>query len=161
MSVIYFIIIVSIAFWAYGRENTWKVFFGKADMGAVDFASLSPAKKTNNALFCPEDYCPKAERKSPSPIFDMSAETLKDKLFNIINAEPHMQQVGNDDANHDYRFVQYTRLMRFPDTIRIKIIDLGEDKSTLAIFSESQIGRNDFSVNYKRINGWMDILEGK
>lgn len=161
MSVIYFIIIVAIAFFAYGRENTWIVFFGKADMGGVDFASLVPSKKPNSALFCPKDYCPNAERKSLSPIFEMPAEALKDKLFRIINAEPHMQQVANDEENHNYRFVQYTPLMRFPDTIRIKIIKLADGKSTLAIFSESQIGRSDLSVNYKRINGWMDILEDR
>lgn len=161
MSVIYFIVIVAIAFWAYGRENVWKVFFGQADMGAVDFSSLVPSKKPNSALFCPENYCPNAQHKSPSPIFEMPAQQLKDKLFSIINAEPHTKQVANDDENHAYRFVQYTPLMRFPDTIRIKIIKLSDDKSTLAIFSESQIGRSDLNVNYKRINRWMDILENR
>ena len=161
MTIFYIIIAIVIAFFAYGREKTWTLFFGQADMGTVDFATLVPSKKPNSALFCPEDYCPNAERKSPSPIFDMPAATLKDKLFSIINAEPHIVQVANDVQNHEYRFVQYTPLMRYPDTIRIKIIQLNDDQSTLAIFSESQIGRSDLSVNYKRINGWMDILEAQ
>ena len=91
----------------------------------------------------------------------MPAAALKDQLFAIINAEPHVEQVADDPQNHEYRFVQYTPLMRFPDTIRIKIIELGDDKSTLAIFSESQIGRSDLSVNYKRINRWIHILEAQ
>lgn len=153
--------IAVLAFNFYGREKTWVLFFGPADLGAIDFSNFTPSKKPNSALFCPVDYCPNAKRSSPSPIFNISTTELKDRLLTLILAEKNMHQVATDDENLQYRFVHYTPLMRYPDTIRVKFISLDDDKSTLAIFSESQIGRSDLSVNYKRINAWMDVLEGK
>lgn len=155
MTFIYIIIIVGIAFFAYGREKTWVLFLGKADMGAVNFETFTPSKKPNHALFCPEGYCENATKNNVSPIFEMSTNALKEKLFAIIEAEDNIDKVASDDEKLEYRFVQYTPLMRYPDTIRVKLIGLDDEKSTLAIFSESQIGRSDLGVNSKRINKWL------
>ena len=159
--ILYAIVIAIVFFMAYGREKTWVLIFGQADLGPIEFETFTPSKKPNNALFCPPKYCQNAPRNSPSPVFNFSVDQLKTQLFDIIDKQPLMLQVANDDENQQYRFVQYTPLMRYPDTIRIKLIALDEGKSTLAIYSESQIGRGDMNVNYKRINGWMDILEAK
>lgn len=151
--------IIAIVFYAYGREKTWTLFYGSADLGAIDFANFTPSKKPNHAFFCPENFCPNAKRKTISPIFSLSTEELKNKLFKLILAEPRMVQVADDNENLEYRFVHHTRLMRYPDTIRIKLISLEDGKSTLAMFSESQIGYGDQGVNYKRLNRWVRLLE--
>lgn len=153
------IILCGVAFSLYGREKTWQLLIGPADLGPIDFATFTPSNKPNHALFCPQDYCPNAKRQTISPIFDFPVKTLKDKLYSIMIAEQNIERVAKDDENLEYRFVHYTPLMRFPDTIRIKFIALDEGKSTLAIFSESQIGHGDMSVNYKRINRWVRLLE--
>lgn len=155
------VILAILAFGIYGREKTWLLFFGNADLGAIDFKNFTPSKKPNHALFCPIDYCPNAKRSSPSPVFDIPANELKNKLLSLILSEQNIQQVASDDDNLEYRFVQHTPVMRYPDTIRVKFISLTDQKSTLAIFSESQVGQSDMGVNYKRVNGWMDVLEGK
>jgi uncharacterized protein (DUF1499 family) len=49
--------------------------------------------------------------------------------------------------------------MRFPDTIDVEVVPVGDDKSTLAIYSRSLVGRSDFGVNRARIARWMAALE--
>jgi uncharacterized protein (DUF1499 family) len=48
--------------------------------------------------------------------------------------------------------------MRFPDTIVVRYLRLGENRSTLAIYSRSQLGRYDLGVNLARIERWLDKL---
>ena len=55
------------------------------------------------------------------------------------------------------RFVQYTRLMRYPDTIDVEVIPAGEN-STLALYSRSLVGRKDFGVNRARLKRWLAAL---
>ncbi|NRA89432.1 MAG: DUF1499 domain-containing protein [Rhizobiales bacterium] len=42
--------------------------------------------------------------------------------------------------------------------IRLKFIETGDTKSSFAIYSESQIGRSDLGVNFKRIDLWVKKL---
>ena len=56
------------------------------------------------------------------------------------------------------RFIQYTRLMRFPDTIDVQVLPVGDNQSTLAIYSRSLVGRNDFGVNRARVERWLAAL---
>ena len=57
------------------------------------------------------------------------------------------------------RFLQHTRLMRFPDTIDVEVFPAASNQSTLAIYSRSLIGRKDFGVNRARITRWLAALD--
>jgi uncharacterized protein (DUF1499 family) len=46
-------------------------------------------------------------------------------------------------------------MMRFPDTIDVLIIGCGEGRSTLALYSRSQIGRSDLGINRARLERWL------
>ena len=51
--------------------------------------------------------------------------------------------------------------MRFPDTIVVRFLDRPDGRSTLAIYSRSQLGTNDLGVNLARIERWLDKLAGE
>ncbi|MCJ8323482.1 MAG: DUF1499 domain-containing protein [Rhizobiales bacterium] len=160
--IIYFIgalLLMVLIFFAYGREKTWLLFYGQADLGAVDFTTFTPTKKPNHALFCPQDYCTNAKKYKRTPVFSLSAVELKSNILKLILAEPLTIQVAQDDKKLEYRFVQYTPLMRFPDSIRLKIIPLKNNRSTLAIYSQSQMGNGDLGVNFKRLSRWLQSLQ--
>ena len=52
----------------------------------------------------------------------------------VIAAEPH-------------RYVQRSALMGFPDTIVVRFFDRAGGRSTLALYSRSQLGHVDMGVN--------------
>jgi uncharacterized protein (DUF1499 family) len=74
----------------------------------------------------------------------------------VTAQEPNTALV-HSDAEQD-RYLVRTRLMRFPDTIVVKVIELDQDHSTLALYSRSQIGRSDFGVNRKRLKRWIERI---
>ena len=48
--------------------------------------------------------------------------------------------------------------MRFPDTIDAEVLPVGDNQSTLALYSRSLIGRKDFGVNRARLTRWLAAL---
>ena len=55
------------------------------------------------------------------------------------------------------RFVQRTRLMRYPDVIDAAVL-AAESGATLALWSRSLVGRKDFGVNHARLTRWLAAL---
>jgi len=155
---IFILILVTLIFVGMGREKFWVKVFGPADLGPIVFESFTPSNKPNHALSCPEGYCANAATDFISPIFNENIDTLKQRLLTLIASSPNTSLVANNDNTYEYRFVQYTKLMRFPDTIRVKFIALDSTQSTFAIYSESQIGHSDLGVNYQRIEIWLKAL---
>lgn len=141
----------------YGRENGWALFFGKADLGRVDFATFARSRWPNDALVCPPGFC-RAEADLNAPVFAVPADALKSRLRAVLAADPLVQRVADYPEAWEERYVARTALMRFPDTVRVVYLPLGRDQSTLALYSSSQIGSADLGANLKRLRGWLDRL---
>jgi uncharacterized protein (DUF1499 family) len=89
----------------------------------------------------------------------MAPAELLARLKRIALAEPGTSELYcGTDCDRIVRILQHTRLMRFPDTIDIAVLSIGDNQSTLAIYSRSLIGRGDLGVNRARIERWLAAL---
>jgi uncharacterized protein (DUF1499 family) len=140
-----------------GLERIYAAVFGPPDLGPVNFATLTRRRTPNDALACPEGFCGAAAVDLPSPAFPVPPERLRVIVADVAAAEPGVEQVGRDGL--DDRYVVRTRLMRFPDTVNVRIIDLTGGRSTLALYSRSQIGASDLGANKARIRRWLQRIE--
>ncbi|MDD9908120.1 MAG: DUF1499 domain-containing protein [Ahrensia sp.] len=143
----------------YGWEHVWRVMAGPADLGPVSFQGLSKTAKPNQALICPPDLCDPASIDRPSSIYDLPAMVLRERLLNSLRAEDDITRVDGDTEPLKLRFIQRTWLMRYPDTIRIEIVPIEDTSSTIALYSQSQIGESDLGVNLERAERWLGRLE--
>jgi uncharacterized protein (DUF1499 family) len=128
------------------------------DMGPVDFATLRRRSSPNDALVCPPGHCPSAKPDREAKIYDMPPDALTARLTLVALAEPDTHALPGQ-ASGLIRFVQYSRLMRFPDTIDVAVVPAGDGRSTLAIYSRSLVGYGDFGVNRARIERWLAALD--
>jgi uncharacterized protein (DUF1499 family) len=48
--------------------------------------------------------------------------------------------------------------MRFPDTVDALVVGRGEGRSTVALYSRSQVGYSDLGVNRARIARWLERI---
>jgi hypothetical protein len=133
------------------REQIWVLLAGPADQGAVDFAQLTRSGKPNDYLLCPPDLCAKADAQAP--VFAASGETLLKATLALV-AEDVVGEEG-----FAFRYVARTKLMRFPDTVSIRIFPLGETQATLAIYSRSLIGHSDLGANRARVEALIARLQ--
>ncbi len=70
--------------------------------------------------------------------------------------------VAEDEEGQQFDYVQRSARFRFPDIITVRFISVAtyhsESQSTLAIYSRSIYGEDDFGVNRERIEGWLKTL---
>lgn len=90
-----------------------------------------------------------------SPVFDMSAAELMTRFQRMALAQPDTILLGERDGFAT--FVQRTKLVRFPDYISVKAVEV-EGGAALHIFSRSRFGYSDRGMNRKRILGWLEKL---
>lgn len=141
-----------------GRERVLELAFGPPDTSAVDFATLRKTKKPNQYLVCPPGLCAETPDRE-SPEFDVPAEELRGRWEALMTRQPRLRLIGGDPSAMQFTYVQRTDLMRFPDVITVRFIPLSEARSTLAVYSRSQIGYSDWGVNEKRVTAWLEALK--
>ncbi|MGI9385279.1 MAG: DUF1499 domain-containing protein [Methyloligellaceae bacterium] len=143
----------------HGREETWQLVFGPADLGAVDFQALERSGWPNDALACRRRVCPKSTPDVVPPIYAVPADELDAVLHAAVTLEPLIDRVDTSSAKHAGRYVQRSRLLRFPDTISVRTIALGPKRSTVALYSRSKIGYSDMGANKARLERWIKLLD--
>lgn len=141
-----------------GRDGMLNLVFGAVEERQIDFATLQKTDKPNQFLVCPLDICTETP-DMVAPVYEMSATDLRDKWLAMLAEQPRVEQISADDENMHYDFRQLTELMRFPDTITVRFIPLGDTQSTLAVYSRSHYGYSDWGVNQKRVMAWLDALQ--
>jgi uncharacterized protein (DUF1499 family) len=129
------------------------------DMGPIDFATLRRRSTPNDALICPPAHCSLARPDHAAKTYDMPAAELSRRLTQVALAEPDTHALPCDPPCGLLRFVQYSRVMRFPDTVDVEVLPSGDARSTLAIYSRSLVGYSDLGVNRARIERWLAALD--
>lgn len=142
----------------YGVASLWRTLAGPPDLGPVDFAAITRARSGNDALFCPPAMCGQTPVDGPSPVFAAPVERLKAAVAAIEAADPDLSVLERQPDGLQERYLARTRLMRYPDTINVRYVALEGGRSTLALYSRSQMGRRDFGVNRARLEGWLAAL---
>ncbi len=140
-----------------GPAHVWALF-GSADLGPVEFETLERRTSPNDALACPPDVC-KAMSDVTPPVYMVNAHDLRLAFEKAISPEQRLVAVDSDDAGMTDRYVQRSKLMGFPDTIVVRFFDRSGGRSTIALYSRSQLGKGDMGVNRARIERWLNNLD--
>jgi uncharacterized protein (DUF1499 family) len=127
------------------------------DIGPVDWATLKRHRTENDALVCQATLCPNAKPDREPKSYAIPPAELLARLKTIALAEPDTCELPSGRPDRAARFLQHTRLMRFPDTIDAEVFS-ADGGATLAIYSRSLIGRKDFGVNGARVTRWLAAL---
>ena len=141
-----------------GRERLLAMAFGPVDLSPIDFRTLTRPPRPNQYLVCPAHFCAAAP-DAVSPVYAISVGVLQGRWLAMVAQQPRVEQLAVSPDGLQYDFLQRSQFFRFPDTITVRFIPLGETQSTLAIYSRSHYGYADFGVNRKRITAWLQALQ--
>jgi hypothetical protein len=141
-----------------GRERALALAFGPVKREPIDFATLVKKPSPNQYLVCTGEYCRVQAADRQSPVYDVPVDALERAFWTVLARQERVEQLESPvPEQHDV--VQYSKLMRYPDTVTIKFVPLGEAQSTLLIYSRSHYGYGDMGVNKARIESWLSALE--
>ena len=147
--------------------DLWEKVGGPADRGPVDFPALHARTMPNRHLVAPPGLCPDADVDEPAPAFAVPVEALRDAFRVALFAEPGAQAIASEGLQD--RYVVRSRLMGFPDSVVAEFASLAspfpeaprEEASTLAVLSQSRVGRADLGVNRRRARRILDRLKDR
>jgi len=136
-------------------------------LGLIAYVRLAPsdpkvwnsdpltAKKptTPNAFF----MLPGAE-KNPAHEFYMDGATLAQRFDEMAMSHPNVRRLAGGPDQLLTTYIARTPLMGYPDYISVHALDLGNNRSALAVFSRARFGISDRGVNKKRMLGWLQEL---
>jgi uncharacterized protein (DUF1499 family) len=124
---------------------------------AVSLAELHSPLPEPSFLFCPPGYCPAAEAIA-SPVFPLPWERLREYWTEVISGEKRVETIVSDPDNRRFVYIQHSPTFRFPDIITVEFVQLGPNRSSIAIYSRSRYGSYDFGKNRKRVGKWLALL---
>jgi len=140
-----------------GRDSLLEMVLGPVERTPTDFAKLRPRNRPNWYLVCPPQYCGTTPSRV-SPVFDVPAAVLRARWMDIIKRQPRVSQIAVSADKLQFDYIQRSRFFHFPDTITLRLIPVGENTTTLAIFSRSHYGYSDLGVNKARVESWLAEL---
>lgn len=141
-----------------GLEKVWEFTSGNPDMGPVNFKTLKKTPKPNQYLLCPKDYCVETP-DTISSSYEISASKLFTKAHQLIKDDTELRLLATDESELSLRFLSRAPTLKFPDTTNIKVVEISDTQSTLAIYAQAKIGSSDFGANKTRVDAMIKNLE--
>jgi hypothetical protein len=99
-----------------------------------------------------------AERTSVASAYAVGPEALARAFNDHALAQADTVALAGSPAEGWMSYVQRTPLMRYPDTVSVRIVDLGDGRSSFALVSRSRFGQSDLGVNEARVKEWVRTL---
>jgi uncharacterized protein (DUF1499 family) len=137
----------------------WDGLLTPSDHRAVQFETLVLTSKPNQYLVCPPDLCTEAKAHQESPQFDRTADDLRAAFETVGLGSEGVTKMAESEETLD--LVARTPFVRWPDWVTVRFIPLGDNRSTLAIYSRSVYGSSDFGANKRRITNWLARLSAQ
>lgn len=123
----------------------------------VDFNQLQLPDSPNWYLICPPMQC--REANAEAPVFNLPVEALDDKWQRVISETKRVEPFYSNTEDRHYAYVIRTKWLRFPDTVNVQLYSLGENASSIAIYSRSKYGYSDLGVNQARVEKFLAQLQ--
>ena len=123
----------------------------------VDFDTMRKDGKPPSFLVAPAGLgVEKADLVAPE--FPLPASQVAALWREQVAVGENVTERKWDPATNTAYSVERTQLMRYPDLITARFIDLGDGRSTVALFSTSVYGLRDAGVNERRVRDWLERL---
>jgi uncharacterized protein (DUF1499 family) len=135
----------------------------------VRFAPLDAATWHVDPLTAPTPATPNSWRIAPpgqspgtagqpSAIYRATPAELMAAFDRIALQQPETTRIAGTPEEGLVTYVQRTKLVKYPDYISVKAVDVGDGRSALAVLSRSRYGKSDMGVNKARMAEWLKGL---
>lgn len=99
-----------------------------------------------------------AEVHLEAPVYAVPAAIMANAFNDYVLTQPNALAIAESADRLWTTYVQRTPVMKMPDYITVKFIDLEEGRSTLLVYSRSRFGYGDMGVNKARVDLWLQSL---
>jgi uncharacterized protein (DUF1499 family) len=126
----------------------------------TDFANLERSDSPNSWLVAPADFAG-GKPDEESPVFDVAPRILAEAWMQVLRAQPRTTITGVFADGLHIEADQKSALFGFVDRISARVLPLAASRSTLIVYSRSQVGYWDLGVNRSRVQQWLADLRAR
>lgn len=121
----------------------------------TDFSRLRLRRNRNQYLVAPRGYTAEAPHRL-APVFDRPVQQLAGdfRLHALTQSGVTLKDISID--GRVLELIHRSRLLKLSSRISATFMPLGENRSTLAVYSRSKYGRH--STSRKRIDDWLAAI---
>ena len=119
-----------------------------------DLRTLTRPKSPNHHLIAPAGFGAAAADEEAPP-FPLPAPRLFEIARQVVRRQPRTAILVESTERMALEARQRTPLLGFADDVTIQVVPLGDNRSTLALYSRSRVGYADFGVNRRRARAWL------
>jgi uncharacterized protein (DUF1499 family) len=123
-----------------------------------DPTTLARTGRPNDWLICRPSTC-RAEAGSSAPTYAVPPERLLAAWRAVLAKQPRATMIAEDPSRLLVMAQDRTPLLRFVDTVTIRVLPAGDGGSTFAAYSRSEIGYGDLGTNRERLEAWIGALD--
>ncbi len=142
-----------------GPEKLWHRL-GRIE--PVELSDWAGRDTPNWALACPDDaegnsFCKQAERTHVAPAVTARKNAVYQWFVTYAKGgeTTGVTILSRDAERGKLRFEAVSSVLRFPDIIDLEIISLEDGRASIALLSQSLLGKKDFGVNSQRLDAWL------
>jgi uncharacterized protein (DUF1499 family) len=127
-----------------------------ADM--PDPTTLARTGRPNDWLICPASAC-RAEAGATAPAYPVPPAALLAAWRTVLTDQPRATLLAEDPPRLLLLAQDRTPVLRFVDTVAIRVLPAADGGSTFAAYSRSELGYGDFGTNRRRLESWVAALD--
>lgn len=124
-----------------------------APVDIPDPTSTTRTGSSNDWLICPSEACAAIPSAAP-PSFSAAPNQLYEAWRAVVTAQPRATVIAQDQQRLLLMVQDRTPVLRFVDTITIRVLPAADGGSTFAAYSKSNLGSHDFGTNRRRLDAW-------
>ena len=133
--------------------------FGQGELPPVDFESLELSGDRDEYLVCDPELCRLTQPHLVAKAYSVPFGELREILLSSIDKSPTYFRRSLDLAIQQFEFTERVPNSPFPDVVTIRFVSLGDNRSSIAIYSRSVAGRSDPGRNQDRVESLLGIIE--
>jgi uncharacterized protein (DUF1499 family) len=125
-----------------------------------DPTTLARTGRPNDWLICPAAGC----RAKPAAIarhYPVPPAELWEAWRAVVTQAPRATLIAEDQDRRLFLAQDRTPVLRFIDTIAVRVLPAGENGSSFAAYSRSELGYFDFGANRRRLERWVARVEAR
>ncbi len=93
-----------------------------------------------------------------APVYAAPAAIMAKAFDDFVLTQPNIIPLVSAEGGLWVTYVQRTPVLKMPDYISVRFIDLEGGRSTIALYSRSRYGYGDMGVNKARVDLWLQSL---
>ncbi len=157
------VVLIGVIAYIFAITGSGTSFFGDSNgtLEPTNFKALNFSLSENGYLLCSKDICPNAKANGQLANFPGDIRRLRLILADFADDNPTIRFRSFNPVTNQFEFSERSPGHPLPAVISIKLIEVANKKTEMAIYTYQPIGDSSLDDHKNRINRWLRLISNR